>query len=211
MLENDEKAAFLDAIDRVRQRAAGHLGSNRDDAVGFVANLHRAVDKVMQQSADSGARTECRPGCACCCSVRVEATEPEIFLIAREVRQWPNAQVAALVERLRHHAADGAGRSDCAFLKDRLCSIYAVRPVVCRRAHSLAAESCKRFAPEIPQRLELLLQAGVLMQGTSEAYRQMRLRSSGHELCRTVLLALTDETAEARWLDGESVFPEDCG
>jgi Fe-S-cluster containining protein len=213
MLSNDEQAAFLDAIDRVRQRATDHLDSNRDDAVEFIANLHRAVDKVMQQSADSGAQTECRPGCACCCSARVEATEPEIFLIAREVRKLPAERGSAIVECLQKFAAtaDGASRIDCAFLDDHLCSIYEVRPAVCRRAHSLSAESCKRFAPEIPQNLDMLLRADALMKGTSAAYREAGLPASGHELCNAVLLALTDETAEARWLDGESVFPEDCG
>lgn len=211
MLSDDEQAAMLAAIEKVRQSAINHLGSNpsASSAVGFVANLHRAMDKVMQQSG-----SQCRPGCACCCSVRVEATEPEIFLIARELRQRPPAQIAILVERLRNRAAaadETSSRHDCAFLENSLCSIYEVRPAVCRRAHSLAAEKCRCFAPEIPQNLDMLLRARVLMQGTSEAYRQMGLRPSVHELCGTVLLALTDETAEARWCDGESVFPEDCG
>lgn len=206
MISHDEQTAYLDAIERVRQSAANHLDANRSIAVDFVANLYRAVDKVMQQQ-----KTECRPGCACCCSVRVEATEPEIFRIACEVKKLPTAQVAALLERLRDHVAtaDGASRIDCAFLDDHLCSIYEIRPAVCRRAHSLAAENCQRFAPEIPQSLDMLLQADALMKGTSEAYRQAGLHASAHELCRAVLLTLTDETAEARWLDGVSVFPED--
>ncbi|MCK9200174.1 MAG: YkgJ family cysteine cluster protein [Gallionella sp.] len=213
MLSHDEQAAYLDSIERVRQSAVNHLGSNRNVAIEFVANLHRAVDKVTRQSAGSGAQTECRPGCACCCSVRVEATEPEIFRIAREVKKLPADRVAAIVERLRNFAAatDGAGRTDCAFLKDHLCSIYEVRPAVCRRAHSLSEESCKHFAPEIPQNLEILLQADALMKGTSEAYRQVGLHASAHELGSAVLQALTDETIEARWHDGEAVFPKDCG
>lgn len=208
MLSDDEQAAMLAAIEKVRQSAINHLGSNlyASSVVGFITNLHRAMDKIMQQS-----NSQCRPGCACCCSVRVEATEPEIFLIVHELKQRPAARVAPLLERLRNFAADGMRRSDCAFLENSLCSIYEVRPAVCRRAHSLAAEKCRCFAPEIPQNLDMLLRAEVLMQGTSEAYRQMRLRSSVHELCGTVLLALTDEAAEARWLDGEPVFPEDCG
>lgn len=213
MLSHDEQAAYLDSIERVRQSAVCHLGSNRNVAIEFVANLHRAVDKVMQQSADSGAQTECSPGCACCCSVRVEATEPEIFLIAHEIRRRPVDQAAAILERLRDHVAMAGGthRTDCAFLEDHLCSIYEVRPSVCRRAHSLSAESCKHFAPEIPQSLEMLLQADALMKGTSEAYRQVGLHTSAHELGSAVLQALTDEMTEARWLHGEAVFPEDCG
>jgi Fe-S-cluster containining protein len=207
MLGEEEQSASLEAITRVRESAAAHLGSHRDAAVEFVANLHRAVDKVMQQP---GTLTACHAGCACCCQVRVEATEPEIFRIARELRQRPPAQIAILVERLRNRAAAADEASsllhDCAFLEDRLCSIYEVRPAVCRRAHSLSAERCHSFAPEIPQDLDRLLRAEVLITGTSEAYRRVGLQSSAHELCGAVLLALTDATAGTRWLDGEAVF-----
>ena len=210
MLSYEEQTAYLDSIERVRQSAVKHLRSNPGVAIEFIANLHRAVDHVMQQSNGTDQQLECRPGCACCCSVRVEATEPEIFRIAREIKKFPADQVTAIVERLRNFVAatDGASRTDCAFLENRRCSIYAVRPAVCRRAHSLSAESCKHFAPEIPQSLDMLLRADALMKGTSEAYREVGLHASGHELCNAVLLALTDETAEAKWHNGESVFPE---
>jgi hypothetical protein len=69
-------------------------------------------------------------------------------------------------------------------------------------------ESCKHFAPEIPQNLEILLEADALMKGTSEAYRQVGLQVSAHELGSAVLQALTDGTSEARWCDGASLLPE---
>lgn len=212
MLSEDERKATLDAIERVRQSAVNHLGANRSSAVYFIANLHRAVDKIAQQ-ADLGQKTDCRPGCEYCCSVRVEASEPEIFRIAREVRKRPPAQVAALIQRLQGFVAAAAtddvpSRRDCTFLEERLCSIYEVRPAVCRRAHSLSAEKCMSLAPEIPQNLGMLLGANALMHGTSKAYRETGFQSSPHELNSAVLLALTDETAEARWHDGESVFPD---
>jgi Fe-S-cluster containining protein len=212
MLSNEEQAAYLDSIEGVRQSAVNHLGSNRGAsfAIDFIANLHRAVDKIAQQ-ADLSQKTDCKPGCACCCSVRVEASEPEIFRIAREVKKRPADQIATILERLRNHVAtpDGASRTDCSFLEDNLCSIYEVRPAVCRRAHSLSAEKCRSFAPEIPQNLGMLLGANALMHGTSKAYREVGLPSSPHELNSAVLLVLTDETAEARWHEGESVFPKD--
>ncbi len=213
MLSEDEQSAYLDSIERVRQSAVNHLGSNRgvSFAVDFVANLHRAVDKIARQ-ADLGQKTDCRPGCACCCSVRVEANEPEVFRIAREIKKRPPAQVASLVERLQGFVAaadDAPSRRDCSFLENNLCSIYEVRPAVCRRAHSLSAEKCRSFAPEIPQNLGMLLGADALMHGTSKAYREVGLPSSPHELNSAVLLALTDEMAEARWYNGESVFQKD--
>lgn len=212
MLSEDEQAAYLDSIERVRQTAVNHLVSNRGSAVDFVANLHRSVDKIAQQAGAHGQKAECKAGCACCCSVRVEASEPEIFLIAREIKKRPAAQIDAIIECLRNHVAaadDAPSRRDCTFLEERLCTIYEVRPAVCRRAHSLSAEKCRSFAPEIPQNLGMLLGANALMHGTAKAYREVGLQSSPHELNSAVLLALTDETAEARWHGGESVFPKD--
>lgn len=209
MLSYEEQAAYLDSIERVRQSAARQLGPNPGIAIEFVANLHRAVDHVMQAINDADQQMECSQGCACCCSIRVEATEPEIFRIARAIRLLPAERIAAIVERLHNFAAasDGACRTDCAFLENRHCSIYEIRPAVCRRAHSLSAESCQRFSSEIPQSLDKLLRADALIKGTSEAYREFGLHASGHELCNAVLLALTDETIEAKWHNGEPVFP----
>jgi Fe-S-cluster containining protein len=215
MLSNDEQAAFLASIEGVCRKAANHLGSNLNasSAVGFAANLQRSVDKVVQQAGDP--KPECKPGCAWCCSLFVEATEPEIFLIAREIRKGAPEEVQAILETLRVRAAvtkDDAKnlrRRDCAFLKNKRCSIYEVRPSTCRKAHSLSAESCGNFASEIPQKLEILLGAEALIQGTADAYRQLKLHASAHELCNAVLLALSDDTAEARWYNGETVFPRD--
>lgn len=213
MLSNDEQTALLDSIERIRARAANHLRStpSPSNAVNFVANLHSAVDKVAQQTNGTGPKTECQAGCAYCCGVRVEATDPEVFLIARELRKRPAAQVNALIERLKNRAATAEMddlRSDCAFLENHLCSIYEVRPAVCRKAHSLSAKCCRELAPEIPQDLGLLLGAEALMRGTSDAYHEVGLCAAPHELCNAVLLALVDETAETRWHNGESVFAD---
>jgi len=216
MLSDSEQTAALESIERVRQSVVNHLSSNRgvSAAVNFVANLHRAVDKVVQQASDHDPKPECKAGCAYCCSVRVEATEPEIFRIVREVKMRPAAQVDSLLERLGRRAAAAesgvtGSRIDCAFLENNLCSIYEVRPAVCRKAHSLSVKCCEELAPEIPQNLELALGAEVLMMGTSDGYREVRLCTSAHELCNAVLMALTEETTEARWYNGESVFPND--
>lgn len=215
MLSNDEQAAFLNSIDGVRRKAADHLGSNTNvsSVVGFAANLHQAVDKVVQQAGDP--KPECKPACAWCCSLLVEAMEPEIFFIAREIRKRGPEEVEAIVDALRIRAAatkDDAKnlrRRDCAFLKNQRCSIYEVRPSVCRKAHSLSAERCMNFASGIPQKVEILLGAEALIQGTAGAYRQLKLHASAHELCNAVLQALTDDMAEARWYNGETVFPQD--
>ena len=97
-------------------------------------------------------------------------------------------------------------RKSCPFLKDRLCSIYQVRPAACRKAHSADVSQCEAHAPVIPQNLEIALNAEALLRGTSGAYRQRGFDASAHELVRAVLLALLDPSAQARWYNGEQVF-----
>lgn len=212
MLSAEEQAAVTDAIARVQQRAADQLGPHRQTThvIDFVAQLHQSVDKLARQVHESGRAVDCKAGCTHCCRARVEVTEPEIFHIARALKAGSVEALEARVSRLRHHqsaiAPDAPVRPVCAFLDNQLCSIYAVRPAACRKAHSLSVSHCERGAPEIPQHLDLTLGAEVLMRGTANAYRQVGLATTAQELCAAVLQALEDDTAETRWLEGETVF-----
>jgi Fe-S-cluster containining protein len=213
-LSDEERQSFLRSIENVQRAAAGRLAAQASQAaiIAFVGNLQRGVDQVVEACASRGVQLACKGGCHHCCSARVEAFPPEIFRIVQHILQWPRELVDALMERLREHAATpGEGlpwkqRDPCPFLEDGLCSIYEVRPSTCRKAHSLDVESCKAGSEEIPQDLALLLAADALMMGTSNAYQEQGFKSSGHGLGPAVLLALRDQTAEARWYKGEPVF-----
>ena len=215
VLSAEEEAAFRASIAGVRRAAAAALEGLQGSAnvVRFIAHLHRAVDEVTQRAWQAGPAPDCRAGCAHCCSLRVEATAPEVFRIARKLRVQPEAELAALVERLRlrvlaaRSGLPGTRRLDCTFLASgALCSIYEQRPAACRKAHSLSVAACEAHAAAIPQNLSLVLDAEALMVGTAEAYRDVHLAASAHELLEAILLALSDATAEARWAAGVDVF-----
>jgi len=217
MLNDAEQQAVRESIGRVRRQALGHLQQMHkvEHVVQFVGNLHRSLDTSAAHAASAGNTPACQAGCSYCCKARVQATEPEVFLIARTVRGWPAARAQELVQRLKHHAEtqtrhgeDGAkdAAQDCAFLQDKRCSIYDVRPGVCRKAHSLSVQHCETLSPTIPQNLALIVQAEALMAGTNQAYRERQLSATPTELNAAVLQALTDDRAEARWFQGEPVF-----
>jgi len=213
MLTPEEQEAFLESTDKVRQAAEHHLRTHPglQSVVAFVANLQRGVSRVAQTAVDQGAKLACKVGCNHCCGARVEAMAPEVLRIVEEVEAWPIAERERLVRRLQTHAAllGGEGewqRAKCPFLADELCSIYEIRPSVCRRAHSLDVTKCQEHSPEIPQNLQIVVAAEALMKGTAAAYGNLRFDASGHELGHAVLLALTDPSAEARWYSGEDVF-----
>lgn len=213
-LSAEEQAAFLLSAQNVRDAAIRHLQAQREApyVIAFVRNMQRGVNQIVQTAAEQGAGLACRPGCNHCCSARVEATAPEIFLIAQDIRSRPPEEASFLVQCLQAHAATPGelapwrNRAPCPFLRDQLCSIYQVRPGVCRKAHSLDAEACKRHESVIPQNLAVLLSAEALAKGTADAYRQLGFEASAHELVHAVLLALSDATLETRWHAGELVF-----
>jgi len=214
MLTDDERSAFLHSIARVRQRAAQALrqaqsADGADGAVAFIAQLHRGLDTVAEQARATGPQPACQAGCAHCCHLRVEATEPEVFHIAQHLRAQPAEALADALSALQRHVAAAAlnptnpARQACSFLVDERCSIYPVRPAACRKAHSLSAPHCAEQSATIPQNLRLLVDAEALMAGTALAYRDQPLPASAHELNAAVLAALSDPTALHRWHQGD--------
>jgi len=219
MLSLEEQLAFLKSASNVQQVTERHLRTQRSQqsVISFVANLQRGVTRVMQTAIEQGVGIACKVGCNHCCRARVEAMAPEIFRIARELEGWPPAELDQCVARLKTHAArlgEAAAwnqRARCPFLADdELCSIYDVRPSVCRKAHSLDLEQCRENAAEIPQDLGSVVAVEALAKGTSDAYAELGFDAAGHELGRAVLLALSDPSAESRWYSGEPVFVADA-
>lgn len=210
MLNPQEQRQLLDAMAAVRHRAVQALAATRgaSQAVAFVSALHGNVDAVVAASEAVGQLPECKPGCASCCHARVEVSDPEALHIAGEVRQWPEPERLALIARLRAKSMDEGvslrDRLPCAFLREGLCSIYAVRPAVCRKAHSLSAQACHAGAADIPQDLGRVIRCEALVAGIREAYESAGLPASRHELSVAVLAALGSD-AQDDWYQGKSL------
>ena len=190
-LTEAERAAFLQSIARVRsavgralraaqanavQGAAAHGTGQAPDAtesaaqaaVGFIEQLHQGLDTVAEQAGANGSKPACQAGCAHCCHLRVEATDPEVLHIAQHLQTLPSADQATTLRRLQQHAAAasvGTTRQPCSFLVHDRCAIYSVRPAACRKAHSLSAAHCAEQSPTIPQNLRLLVDAEALVPG----------------------------------------------
>lgn len=217
-LSAEEQAALLRSVENVQAAAARQLRGQPDpvSVIRFVNTVQRGVDKVVQDRAQNGVKPDCRSGCSHCCHARVEAMPAEVFQIAHHVSRRADAARAEVIERLLAQvAATGNAllwkhRPPCVFLEAGLCSVYDLRPAVCRKAHSLDVRRCEAGSAEIPEDLGLVLDTEALIKGASGAYAQLGFEARGVELARGVLLALSDPTAEARWHKGERVFfPDD--
>lgn len=211
MLSQQEQRQLLDAMAAVRHRAAQALAAAGDasQALAFVGALHGNIDAIVAASEAVGQPPDCKPGCASCCHARVEVSDPEALHIAGYLHQLPEPERLALIARLRAKAMDEGApagqRQPCAFLREGLCSIYAIRPSVCRKAHSLSALACQSGAAEIPQDLGRVIRCEVLVTGTRDAYESAGLRASKHELSAAVLAALMP-AAQDDWYQGKPLL-----
>jgi Fe-S-cluster containining protein len=96
----------------------------------------------------------CRGGCAACCTVNVAVLIPEAIAIAGRVLACPAARRNEVCGRIDELYAKIRWMDDeervwhgypCAFLDGcGLCSIYPVRPLVCRALTSADPEQCRR-------------------------------------------------------------------
>lgn len=221
MLSQDEQSQLQVAMDAIQRRVSGTLANAQDawQAISFVEQLHSNTDAIIAASVSAAPTAECTPSCTHCCHARVEVSDPEALFIARHVHQMPTEEKLPLLERLRLKAAEStdlacedknAAPQPCAFLRDGLCSIYSIRPSVCRKAHSLSVKACETRASDIPQNLTRVVQCEALLAATNEAFKSVNLPASRYELSAAVLAALA-ENAEDAWYQGKPLLPDRNG
>ena len=202
--------------DKQQKDVRNALVKNRNKifAIHLVKTLHGQIDELVTQvSKRPGVHFDCKPGCTYCCNFRIETVAPEVFIIARRLKQLPPEQLGAMIERLREHAARAAGvRSNdfvmvCPMLENERCTVYEDRPTLCRKYLSLSVEECAKVGVSAPEDGELSLKGTALLGGTLKGYEQAKRPLPVHELGQALLVALTDPTCEDRWYKGETVFP----
>ncbi len=198
-----------------------------DPAIKLVAIL--SVVKVMAFGrsdqnpavlAQHGAKIECSAGCAACCHQMVEATIPEAILVAMQIGGEEDPRRDAILSEAQAYLRDGRQRSlprPCPLLRENQCSVYEVRPLVCRSVLSPNARRCHDALASL-QRGEtssaihsdayeapLLLSRGD-QAGVRGICKDLGLQYDVVHLAETVAAILRDPATVDRWLAGEKVF-----
>jgi Fe-S-cluster containining protein len=149
-------------------------------------------------------------------------TAPEVFRIARFVREtFTPDQLSELRSRLAKQYEDvrkfetpeqhQEAEIPCALLsKDGRCSVYDVRPVMCRGHTSTSAQKCDDYLIEwwdvkLKFRVGDKVLSRIALNGTNEALTQAGL-DQPRELTEGMLVALETPDALERWLRGEPIF-----
>src|SRR5688572_24063763 len=140
MSEQDHLDNRIEAALQLQKAATIHeLQSGRTNAA--VLRLAEQVHRAMSAAIDalpSKAQHACAPGCSFCCYLPVDVLAPEAFRIAAHLKQTRSpAELAELVYRLAAPGGHDPGTHPCVFLDQGRCSIYEVRPMVCRGYNSL--------------------------------------------------------------------------
>lgn len=158
------RARPVDANKANAQRDAVYKASNASARVVWMREL---CETLTSPSRDMHA---CRHGCSDCCYQSVVIAEPEARLIAKEtgmkLQQPPPARkvsgpknekdAVAALERIGQMRERYTGVA-CVFLRHGRCSIYASRPIACRKTVSLDRDSLLcQIVPDEPVKVPYL-------------------------------------------------------
>jgi Fe-S-cluster containining protein len=200
-------------------RLLGALGDRKaDSACSLAADLAWRAYESSMASDPVKLQLACRKGCShCCISGPVSVTAPEAFAIAATLAQPRNrpartrfAEHAPATANLGPRERFGRNISCALLLDDGACSVYAVRPLSCRRVVSFAVEPCIEEragvagdmtvpAPPLAHsaNVQLALLAAIQARGRPPLL---------YELSAAVQRILDTPDAERRWASGEPIF-----
>lgn len=161
---------------------------------------------------------DCAKGCAACCTLRVTATAPEVFMIAKFIegtaRRYAQAGVdlcARLLqadERTRGltEVQRVALRQPCPFIAQGTCTIYPVRPLACRGHASHDRRACAQAAAgridTVPFSQPHRWVRSVVQSALQAMWRARGLAHGAYELNHALVIALQARAGWRAWCEG---------
>ena len=165
----------------------------------------------------------CEAGCDACCHNLVELTPPEALLLGHHIHgHFSDAEKDLVLTQVVKNLALTAGQSKaalatarkelpCPLLHGRRCSVYPIRPLVCRAMHALNRERCEADLHsgslagsqyyDHRHQIALSVSAGLL-----EGCQPVGCQAGTLDLSRALHDLFTQENCAERWLAGEAVF-----
>jgi Fe-S-cluster containining protein len=205
------------------KEAAGRVLARQRDAgtaTALMMGIWRRLDRIVTAQ-DWG--IECVKGCSICCvGAKVDVLAPEALAIAEYSRDPNNAEAfprgvrdvqrAASVSRTLSAEERWKRQVPCVFLDDAgTCTIYAVRPLNCRKSNAVNRVECQESAcslddPVIHRHPELTMMFAGALSGVEAALEEAGVDERSFELVCAVHAALSEQDAAIRWANEDRVF-----
>ncbi|MGD9658705.1 MAG: YkgJ family cysteine cluster protein [Methylocystis sp.] len=203
--------AFSETIDARRMRP---------ELVALLcAQAFDSFTKNVAIQAEGDPALACHGECAGCCRLRVVATAPEVFVLARFI----SVNAAAFAERgimLQQRIADAdralgalseeqrmAAQGACPLIERELCLAYKMRPLACRGHAAFDRASClaaaRGEAVEAPISTPHLVVRSLVQNALMAALRRAGLAWGLYEINRALNVALSAPNALEQWISGE--------
>jgi Fe-S-cluster containining protein len=182
------------------------------------------IDQVFSETlAETGKSIACKKGCHYCCYLKVDLMTAEAFVIAEYIRTNFSDEE---VQEVKANARDNwkkikrmdvnqhmAANLPCPLLRDGNCSIYPVRPSVCRQFHANKLKTCEDIFND-PKNLNLpnsmiprLKNAcGHEIASTLKSFADSGYDDAFYDLNPAILEALDNDKSEERWLNKRRAF-----
>lgn len=139
--------------EKIRDMVMKHL-SAMSEPEQMMNQLVATAEATLEKYLPDKEQIACQAGCGTCCMLNVAVLFPEVVAIVEYVvNSWPldrqrnlAARVAELYRKVRHYDDDQwlTLRESCAFLDEAgSCSIYPVRPLICRSVTSVDPRHCE--------------------------------------------------------------------
>lgn len=136
LMEHPENQETIDHIFKLINSYKDQLRNLRaKNNIGTIKEVYKAIDNFFDNAPEENKKDiQCKAGCTACCFIDVDVSFDEVAAIINYCNQ--NA-IEIDKDYLEKQAAAGRKKfsefSKCVFLKDKMCSIYPVRPIACRK------------------------------------------------------------------------------
>ena len=166
----------------------------------------------------------CASGCGYCCHLRITISVAEALIILDHLQKHDQQhEYKERVKNLREPLAKRAASDNswwlensipCLFLEHNtsLCTIYEVRPFICRAYHSLDIQQCKtgffnKTETAIPCYPDFKRSRELYSVAFEMALAELGLQSTQFELSSTISLFLQSPDLVKQWAQGKRVLP----
>ncbi len=187
-----------------------------------MAYAHDIVD-ALEGSNESPA-VACGPGCSYCCHSQIRVLPIEALLILSFINEcFTEKQILLLMDKIEQRLQRTRGKSvgtlfsvkdelPCIFLESGICSIYQVRPFICRAWNSMDSSLCKKIfnSGNFDDEIESSSARNFVFESSRSLFadfgRQLKLETVSFEMTRAVFNCLKTTDPLPLWLSGQDIL-----